>query len=117
MAPTAETVGWIQFRIRLVGTALLAGAVAGPITVGLLTVYGGTAYGTRKAFALGALAFGFGVLGWSGSIFAGQRIEAMQRHLDTGSDWTEADSRRAMGRITGFGFGVMVGVSSTTAVV
>ena len=110
MEPTLSA--WVRPRLWLVGTALLGGAIVGPAAVVLLTLYGGgAAFGTRKAFALGALALGFGVIGWSGSIFAGRGIESMQRHLDTGSDWTEADSRRAMGRIAGFGGGMMVGVS------
>jgi hypothetical protein len=60
-------------------------------------------------FALGALCLGFGTLGWSGSVMAGRGIENMQRYLETGSDWTERDSRRAMTRIAGFGLGLMVG--------
>jgi hypothetical protein len=109
---------WARPRLWIVASALLAGAIAGPVVVAILAVYGsGAAFGTRKAFALGALALGFGVIGWSGSIFAGRGIESMQRHLNTASDWTEADSRRAMGRIAGFGCGVMVGVSVVEALV
>jgi hypothetical protein len=63
---------------------------------------------------MAALALGFGVLGWSGSIFAGRGFEAMQRHLDTGTNWTERDSRRAMTRISGFGAGGMLGVVVAT---
>ena len=40
----------------------------------------------------------------------GTGIENAQRHLDTGTDWNEADSRRAMARIGSFGAGVMVAV-------
>ena len=118
MATRQTATDWARPRARIVGSALAAGALAGPLAVAALALYGdGTLFGTRKAFALGALAFGFGLLGWSGSIVAGRSVEAMQRHLDTASDWTEADSRRAMVRITGFGFGVMLGVSATAAIV
>jgi len=55
--------------------------------------------------------FGFALIGWSGSIIAGRGFENLQHHLSTGSNWTERDSRRAMARIGGFGFGGMLGVS------
>jgi hypothetical protein len=38
----------------------------------------------------------------------------MQTYLETGSDWTERDSRRAMTRISGFGGSAMVGVVVAT---
>jgi len=53
-------------------------------------------------------AFGFGLLGWAGSVVAGPGLEAMQAHLDAASGWTETDSRRAMARIGAFGAGVML---------
>lgn len=58
-------------------------------------------------FLLGTLAFGFGILGWSGSILAGEGFENMQRYMDTSTDWTERTSRRAMARVGGFGAGAM----------
>jgi hypothetical protein len=118
MATRQTATDWARPRARIVGSALAAGALTGPVAVAALALYGdATLFGTRKTFALGALVLGFGLLGWSGSIFAGRGIEAMQRHLDTESDWTEADSRRAMGRIVGFGAGLMVGASVIEAIV
>jgi hypothetical protein len=97
---------WLRLRLRLVGWGVLAGAGLGvALAVGLALAYDPT-FAARKGFGLGLLAFGFGVLGWSGSILAGPGVENMQRHLDTGSDWTEADSRRAMARVASAGFGV-----------
>jgi hypothetical protein len=63
---------------------------------------------SRVVFLLGALAFGFGTLGWSGSILAGDGFAKMQRLMDASSGWTERKSRRAMARVGGFGAGVML---------
>jgi hypothetical protein len=95
-------------RARLVGGALLVGVSVGGVGVGVGTVVWQLAAAADTAFLLGAVAFGFGLLGWAGSIVAGPGLEAMQRQLDTASGWTEADSRRAMARIGGFGAGVML---------
>ena len=103
---------WTRTRARLVAGGLLVGAVVGLAATGALALYGGSAaFGTRKSFALGALVLGFAVLGWSGSVLAGRGIETMRRRLDVASDWTEADSRRAMARIAGFGAGMMISVA------
>ncbi len=96
--------------MRLVGGAFAVGVGVGVlgILVGVLT--GRTLYAMSDlVFSLGALALGFGTLGWAGSILAKNGIESMQRHLDSGSNWTEHDSRRAMARVGGFGAGVMLG--------
>lgn len=107
---------WVRVRVRLVVGGLLAGAVVGLVATGALALYGDSAaFGTRKAFALGALVLGFGVLGWSGSVIAGRGVENLQRRLETTSGWTEADSRRAMGRIAGFGAGVMLSAGALEA--
>ena len=104
-------VPWIRFRLRLVGSGVLVGLAVGVVATFALAAYGGsTRFGTRKAFALGALALGFAVLGWSGSILAGRGVENLQRRVDGRSDWTEADSRRAMARIVGLGVGMMLSV-------
>ncbi len=103
---------WIRARVRLIGSAALGGgvlAVFGVIGLLLATPYD-LAFVSTQAFSLGALCFGFGLLGWSGSVLAGSSVENAQRYLDTGMNWSEADSRRAMARIGGFGFGGMVGV-------
>ncbi|WP_323675305.1 hypothetical protein [Halorubellus sp. PRR65] len=97
-------------RLRLVGGAFAVGVLVGGLLLGALVVAGGwTVVGASQfAFALGTLAFGLGLLGWSGSAMAGRGFENMQAHLDTNTNWTEADSRRAMARIGGFGGGAMV---------
>jgi hypothetical protein len=118
MAARERTLGrWVRIRLRLLGGGFLAGTVVGLVATAALATYGGsTQFGTRKAFALGALALGFAVLGWAGSILGGRGIENLQGHLDGDSDWTEADSRRAMARIVGFGAGMMVSVGVVEAV-
>ena len=105
LAPAAR-----RFLVALaVGTGLgVVGVVAFTADAGLRTA-------TEQTFALGALAFGVGLLGWSGSVMAGRGIENMQRYMETGSNWTEADSRRAMSRVAGFGLGAMAAASVATA--
>lgn len=105
----------LRARTRLVGGAGLVGlGVGGAVFVGLL-VAGGPTFASRKTFAVGALLFGFGLLGWSGSILAGDGFEAMQELLDVRTRWTETASRRAMARIIGLGAGWMLGSSAATA--
>lgn len=70
-----------------------------------------------SVFAVGTLVLGFGILGWSGSIFAGRGIESIQRHVQTGTDWTERKSRRAMARVGGFGSGLMISTAVVESVV
>lgn len=105
-------------RLRVVGGAFVVGAVAGVALVGGLVLGAGWAVvgSARFAFALGALAFGLGLLGWSGSVMAGRGFEAMQAHLDTDTNWTEADSRRAMARVGGFGAGAVLATGVVEAV-
>jgi hypothetical protein len=108
---------WLRPRVRLVAGAGLVGVVAGVVATlafFFLVHPDDLRRASARAFSLAAIALGFGVLGWSGSIFAGRGFEEMQRHLDTGTDWTEEDSRRAMARISGFGAGGMVGVVAAT---
>lgn len=105
-----DRVAWIRARVRLFGLPAVLGFLLF-VTGVLLCV---TQYDLRtvstQTFSLAALCFGFGILGWSGSVLAGGSVEDVQRHLDTGINWTEADSRRAMARISGAGAGGMVGV-------
>jgi len=100
--------------VRRLATAGGAGVVVGLVALAGLTLDGTLRAATETTFAVGALLLGFGVLGWSGSVMAGRGIENMQRYMDTGSDWTETDSRRAMARISGFGVGVMLAGSLAT---
>jgi hypothetical protein len=102
----------IRRRLRLVASGVLVGVPGGAVGIGL-ALLGGRSLTAALAlvFALGAVFLGFGVLGWSGSIFAGRGIESMQRYMETGTDWTERKSRRAMARLVGVGLGVMVCVS------
>jgi len=116
VSETPTVRAWFSRRARIVGGALAVGLVVGGLaTVGMAGWTGDARRAESTVFALGALALGFGVLGWSGSIFAGRGIENMQRHMGTHSDWSERDSRRAMARIGGFGSGVMVGTSVVVA--
>ena len=105
---------WLAPRFRLLATAGAVGVLLGVLALAVLAGLRTIGFASTQVFALGALALGFGVLGWSGSVLAGGAIEALQRRLDTDSDWTEHDSRRAMARIAGFGAGVMVGVVIVT---
>ncbi len=102
---------WLKSRVRIVGGSLLAG-----VAIGVVGLLGGLLHYelqtvTTKLFAVGALVFGFGLLGWSGSVLLGRSIETVHRHLDRESDWTEASSRRAMARVAGFGGGIMGAVT------
>ncbi|KAA9399793.1 hypothetical protein Har1130_01560 [Haloarcula sp. CBA1130] len=107
---------YVVARTRLVGSGLVVGLVLGGVGMVGWTLYTGDARSSEATvFALGALVFGFGLLGWSGSILAGRGIEAMQEQMDTRSNWTERDSRRAMARICGSGGGIMVGASLVAA--
>ena len=108
---------WTRVRVRLVRRPLLAGLLLGVLAV-VATLAAGESlrFASRKVFALGALVFGFALLGWSGSVFVGRGVEDMQRHLETNTEWTEADSRRAMAVLGAVGFGAMVGSSAAVAV-
>jgi hypothetical protein len=103
-------------RARLVGRAAAVGVVAGVALALALAVFEGPGFAGRKSFAVGAVLLGFGLLGWSGSIMAGEGFESMRAHLDVSSDWTERRSRRAMARVGGLGGGWMVGASIAAAV-
>ena len=106
---------WISRRLWLLASAGAVGVLVGGFGTAALAAARDPRFASTQVFAVGALVLGVAVLGWSGSAMAGRSIETMQRHLDTGSDWTEADSRRAMARLVGFGAGVMAGVVLATA--
>jgi hypothetical protein len=102
----------LRRRLRLLASGVVVGAPAGPAAVGVFVAAGRRLPDAVAAgFALGTLALGFGVLGWSGSILAGPGIDAARDHLAVGSDWTETGSRRAMTRIVGLGVGAMATTS------
>jgi hypothetical protein len=106
---------WLSVRTRLLGRAAAIGVVLGLVgTVLSVAITADSRFASAQVFSLGALALGFALLGWSGSVAAGRSIEAAQTYLETGTGWTEKGSRRAMARIGGFGTGVMVGASIVT---
>jgi hypothetical protein len=108
----------VRERVARLGRALLLGAVLAGVAVPLLVLSGeSVAFASEKVFAVGALVFGFSILGWSGSVFAGKGIENFQRHVGGGSDWSEADSRQAMAVLGSVGLGGMVGAAVATVVV
>ena len=108
-------VEWARPRSRLLGTALAAGFVVGVVATLVLPAVVGSRTARVKTFAVGALLLGFGTLGWSGSVMAGRGIENAQRYMETDTDWSEDDSRRAMTRVGSFGAGLMLAVSLVTA--
>jgi hypothetical protein len=108
-------VEWARPRARLVGTALAAGFVVGVLASLVLPAVLGGGTARVKTFAIGALLLGFGTLGWAGSVMAGRGIENAQRYMETNTDWSEPDSRRAMTRVGSFGAGLMLAVPLMTA--
>ncbi|WP_435159375.1 DUF7268 family protein [Haladaptatus sp. DFWS20] len=109
--------GFLFPRVRLVSRFGLGGVALGAIGVLVVVLTGETvAFASRKVFSVAALAFGFALLGWSGSVFAGEAVESMNERLDSNSNWTEADSRRAMTVVGSLGAGGMVGASLMTLV-
>ena len=108
----------LRTRAHLVGRAVALGLALGALAVPVVVASGESVrYASQKVFAVGALVLGFAVLGWSGSVFAGEAIENMQTYMDTSTEWSETDSRRAMTILGGVGVGGMVGASVATVVV
>jgi hypothetical protein len=96
-------------RLRLVATAFGAGGAVSVVVVGALLLAGRSLFrATEVAFALGTLAFGFGLLGWSASVMLGTSVETMLEYRESKNGWTEARSRRAMARIGAFGGGLVL---------
>ncbi|MFW5895841.1 MAG: DUF7268 family protein [archaeon] len=99
-------------RIRLVAGAGAVGLGTAPVVaVAAVLANRPVVAWLETAFAVGSLWFGLGLLGWAGSIMVGETIERLQTRFDVGTYWTEADSRRAMARLGGFGGGMMVGAT------
>jgi len=108
----------LRDRAVLIGRALALGALLAGVAVPVVVLSGESVrFASEKVFAVAALVFGFSMLGWSGSVFAGRGIENFQRYIGGRSDWSEADSRRAMVVLGSVGLGGMVGASLTTAAV
>jgi hypothetical protein len=116
VGPDADRPTPLADRARLVGRAAAVGVAAGLALALALAVLEGPGFAGRKSFGVGAVLLGFGLLGWSGSIMAGEGFENMRAHLDVSTDWTERTSRRAMARVGGLGGGWMVGASIGAAV-
>ena len=108
-------VEWARPRSRLLGTALATGFAVGVVATLVLPAVVGSRTARVNTFAVGALLLGFGTLGWSGSVMAGRGIENAQRYMETDTDWSEDDSRRAMTRVGSFGAGLMLAVPLVTA--
>lgn len=108
---------WFRPRISLVVTSIVVGFVIGGFLTVVLSSF---VVDFRRAgeitFSLGALAMGFGSLGWAGSIMAGTGFENLQKYLDAGMAWNERDSRRAMTRIAAFGLGCAIATSLLLAI-
>ncbi|UPW02139.1 hypothetical protein M0R88_08605 [Halorussus gelatinilyticus] len=117
-SPESGDAPTLRERLRRLGRALALGAALAGLAVPALVLTGeSVAFASEKIFAVGALVFGFSILGWSGSVFAGEGIENFQRHLGGRSDWSEADSRQAMALLGSVGLGGMVGAMVATWVV
>ena len=111
MATDAPALGtWVRSRLGLVGSGAVVGVFVGIVAVAALALYGGARFGIRKAFALGALAVGLGALGWSGYGLVGRR-ESRPGVPGGVREQAGASGRRAMARVTGFGIGIMLGVT------
>ena len=104
---------WLHVRALLLWSGGGPGLAVGLAGTGLVAVVGGDPVSASDVvFAVGAVVFGFALLGWSGSAMLGRRGEDAVRHLGVSGDWTERRSRRAMARLAGLGAGVMVGATA-----
>lgn len=105
-------------RVKPIGRFFFIGLVLGIVTWFVLFGYSADiAFTDRKSFAFGALLLATGLVGWSGSIFAGRGIENLQEYLDMNTNWSAPDSKQAMVKIGSVGFGWMIGGSLMTRLV
>jgi hypothetical protein len=112
-----DFVGYLRPRVLLVSRFGAIGLLLGGVGMTLVVAAGETvSFASQKTFAVATLTFGFAVLGWSGSVFAGSAVENAQEYFDTNTGWTEADSREAMTVIGSLGAGAMLGVIAMTLV-
>ncbi|RNJ27082.1 DUF7268 family protein [Halosegnis longus] len=102
-------------RLRLFLPAAGLGIAVGLSLVAVLATLIQGAVGT--VFAIGSLAFGIGLLGWSGAVGLGRSLDSMKQHLGADTAWTQANARRAMTRLLGFGVGIMLAASLTEPLV
>jgi hypothetical protein len=105
-------------RIRRVASAAVAGSLSAVPFVALPLLAGRSlTRATELAFAVGTLALGFGLCGWSASVMLGSSVETMLEHRETKTNWTEKRSRRAMAQVGAFGGGLVVAVGLFDAIV
>ena len=107
---------WLVGRLRFAARFLLGGLLLGGLGVLALVATGASVrHASDLVFSLGTLVFGFGTLGWSGSVMLGRTVERAIDRFDANSDWTEADSRRAMVVLGSLGLGGMLGTVVVTS--
>jgi hypothetical protein len=99
---------------RSVAVGFAGGAVGVPL---FLVVGWSVRNASELVFALGALAFGFGLTSWASAILLGGTLDEASEQLDLDRRWTSADSRNAMSVITAFGAAAMVGAPVATVAV
>jgi hypothetical protein len=108
----------LRAQLRLVATAAAVGSATSVAVVLLLVLLERTlSRATEVAFALGTLALGFGLLGWSASVMLGPNLEMMLEYKETNTRWSEGRSRRAMARISAFGGGLVLASGLFDAIV
>lgn len=104
----ASVADWLVVRLQLLFQGGLVGLLTGSIGIVGFTLLTDLLRAAELTFALAVALLGFAVLGWAGSIMAGRGIENLQYYLNTGTEWSEADSRQAMTLLSGVGLGGML---------
>ena len=66
-------------------------------------------------FAVGALAFGFGLTTWATFVMIGDVLESLSESLAVSEDFSAAGSQAAMALLAALGAGVMVGSAAVGA--
>ncbi|ELZ33959.1 hypothetical protein C474_03330 [Halogeometricum pallidum JCM 14848] len=102
-------------RARVASGGFLVGLLAGVAALVVAAVFSGVADGADTALRFGALFFGVGFLGWSGSALAARGVGSGGKRPDAGLAWTGANFRRSMARVGGFGAGVMAAAATLGA--
>lgn len=97
---------------RLLARAGLYGALAASALFYVLVLASVGPYrASEVAFSLSALAFAFGLTGWSGVVMSGEAIEAFSKEFGITENWTAKSGRQAMALVTVFGLGGMIGAA------